>query len=142
MALAAQPAGRRPAGRGFVLLVLVLLAGILGMHALTPGPAAAPHPATGHPAAATAATTSASAHAADTAGPGEDCSHTAGGSRHVDHADATCAATGVSSPYAPPPLVSGAVVPCGVPAWVASVPEGGVSGRAPPDLAELQLLRI
>lgn len=131
---AVQSTRRRPAGRRLALLVMVLLAGILGMHALTPGPASTQHAATGHVAAMV--------HESRMVSPGEDCSHTAGGSGHVDHADATCAATGVTSAYAPPPLAAALVAPSTVAAMAGAAPEGAVSGRAPPDLAELQLLRI
>ncbi|MCY0932477.1 DUF6153 family protein [Streptomyces sp. H27-H1] len=105
------------------------MAGVLGMHALAPG--FPPAHAVGHDAARTHAVAA-----------GEGCSDTAGGSGHADHADATCAATGISTAYIPPALVATLImpVPAGVPAGV--VAEGGVSGRAPPDLAELQLLRI
>ncbi|MBW5480575.1 DUF6153 family protein [Streptomyces bambusae] len=133
MNLAEQPT-RRPAGRRLALLVLVLLAGILGMHALAPAPAAAQHAAAGH--------AHASGHGPAMAGSGEGCSHTAGGSGHVDHADATCAATGVSSAYAPPALAAAPVTADTVASTAGVTADGALSGRAPPDLAELQLLRI
>ncbi|MEV8311934.1 DUF6153 family protein [Streptomyces flavidovirens] len=64
------------------------------------------------------------------------------GGLRLDHADATCAAAGVGAPYAPPAL--GAALDAGpvsvaVPGSAAGTFE---SGRAPPDLAELQLLRM
>ncbi|MFF3850574.1 DUF6153 family protein [Streptomyces sp. NPDC002328] len=128
-----QPS-RRPAGRGFVLLVLAVLAGVLAMHGLGPGPAPAPVAASGH----------ARAMVHDDAGPqiAADCSHTDGGMGHAEHADAMCAAAGVGAAYAPPALA--AAVDTGpasvaLPGCAAGTPE---SGRAPPDLAELQLLRI
>ncbi|MFJ5259819.1 DUF6153 family protein [Streptomyces sp. NPDC088387] len=72
------------------------------------------------------------------------CVHVADGgtSGHVRHADGTCAASGVSSSYAPPVL---AVVPATTAA--PPVPAGRATaateiGRAPPDLALIQLLRI
>ncbi|MFD7554779.1 DUF6153 family protein [Streptomyces sp. NPDC059835] len=135
-----QPPRRSPAGRGLVLLVLAVLAGVLAMHGLGPGPASVRAHAT------------AAGHVMERAhherlGPeasaAEGCSHTAGGSDHTHHADATCAATGIGTPYAPP-------APAAALDGSASAPEAphGVataaaqSGRAPPDLAELQLLRI
>ncbi|MFD7609490.1 DUF6153 family protein [Streptomyces sp. NPDC059828] len=124
---------RRPAVRG-VLLVLAVLAGLLAMHGLAPGPS-------------TTATAHAGMHARHgaVAGHGVDhCGHTVQGGAadgHADHADATCAAGGTSAPYAPPALSPS----CG-----GTVPEASrpgrcdgmtATGRAPPDLAELQLLR-
>ncbi|MCB5163905.1 DUF6153 family protein [Streptomyces bambusae] len=165
MVIAEQPR-TRPAGRRFVLLVLVVLAGILGMHALTPGPAAAPPAVAAAQAAAQAAATTGGHAATDdhragaAAGHGsaadghdsgtgraagravEDCSHTAGGSGHVDHADATCAAAGVSTTYVPPALLPALVVPEAGTSLASAVPQGAAGSRAPPDLAELQLLRI
>ncbi|MFF2139189.1 DUF6153 family protein [Streptomyces sp. NPDC058193] len=134
MSCAVQPPSRRPAGRGLVLLVLAVLAGMLAMHGPAPGPAPAKTAAPG------------SAHAVmmghEKAGQAAgDCSHAAGGPGHAHHADATCAAAGVGAPYAPPPPTSAPGIP-----RVAQVPapdaSGALGGRAPPDLAELQLLRI
>lgn len=65
--------------------------------------------------------------------------HAAGGAGHAHHADATCAAAGVGAPYVPPPLTT---VP-GVPLVAQALSPGATGGgRAPPDLAELQLLPI
>ncbi|MFH9818230.1 DUF6153 family protein [Streptomyces sp. NPDC017230] len=125
----------RPAGRVLVLLVMAVLSGVLGMHALGPGGAPPAHDGTGH----TMVTARAQAGHHASAG----CSHTAGGSGHLEHADATCAAAGIGSPYVPPALTaaladaSTAHLPGE--STSASWPE---SGRAPPDLSELQLLRI
>ncbi|MFC8144433.1 DUF6153 family protein [Streptomyces paradoxus] len=120
---------RRPAGPLFALLVLTVLAGILGMHALAtsgvPGPE---HAMT-------------MAHAPATEQASAACSHTDGGSGHLAHADGTCAAAGIGSAYAPPAL-AGALpdqAAAGVPI---AAPASAVQGRAPPDLSELQLLRI
>lgn len=135
-----QPSCRRPAGRGLVLLVLAVLAGVLAMHGLGPGPASVRAHATavGH-------VMEKSHHER----PGPEvradggCSHTAGGPDHTHHADATCAATGIGTPYAPPApaaALDGAVSAHGAPHAVATA--SARSGRAPPDLAELQLLRI
>ncbi|CAO0837365.1 DUF6153 family protein [Streptomyces microflavus] len=130
-----QPS-RRPAGRGFVLLVLAVLAGVLAMHGLGPGPASVKPPAavSGH----------AVAMAYEEAGRqvAGDCMRSDGGMSHADHADATCAAAGVSAAYAAPALaeaLGAGPVPMALSGSAAGSPE---SGRAPPDLAELQLLRI
>ncbi|MFJ2823184.1 DUF6153 family protein [Streptomyces toxytricini] len=137
-----QPLGPRPAGRAFVLLVLLVLAGVLGMHALPPNPAAAaPH---------TAAAQTADRHGGHTpaTGPAEpapasaDCSHSADGSGHLAHADATCAAAGTASAYAPPALTAALTGASAPPPPSGAAPDDGTAGRAPPDLAELQLLRI
>lgn len=125
---------RRPAGRLFVLLVMAVLTGVLGMHAL--GPAGAP---TGRSDAGHAMVMS---MAADTPHASAGCSHMDGSSSHLDHADGTCAAAGIGSAYAPPALTSALMdVPsASAPAASSAVP--AESGRAPPDLSELQLLRI
>ncbi len=137
-----QPLGPRPAGRAFVLLVLLVLAGVLGMHALPPNPAAAgPH---------TAAAQTADRHGGHTpatvpAEPGPasaDCSHSADGSHHLAHADATCAAAGTASAYAPPALTAALTGAGAPPPLSGAAADDGTAGRAPPDLAELQLLRI
>nr|WSS73684.1 DUF6153 family protein [Streptomyces sp. NBC_01175] len=132
-----QPS-RRLAGRCFVLLVLAVLAGVLAMHGLGPGlaPTKAPAAAGGH------AMTMAMGHEAAGQQVAGDCSHTAGGTGHADHADATCAAAGVNAAYAAPVLaeaLDAGSVPVTLPGSAAGSPE---SRRAPPDLAELQLLRI
>ncbi|MFJ6948922.1 DUF6153 family protein [Streptomyces wuyuanensis] len=163
----------RPAGRGLALLVLAVLAGVLGMHALAPAGVPGSR-AQAHGAVAPVHTTpvhtspvhtspvhgqsvrtspvhgqsvrtspvhgqSAPEPSVPEAGPG--CSHTDGGADHVGHADGTCAAAGIGSPYAPPEPTAA----LGAPPSVATPNGAGrtpPSGRAPPDLAELQLLRI
>lgn len=153
----------RPTGRALVLLVLAVLAGVLGMHALAPagvtgtqdrthGAAATVQAPPVHGQAADGQAVQAwpvhgeSAHASSAHGPSvpeavPGCSHTDGGSDHLGHADGTCAAAGVGSPYAPPEPVPG----LGAAPRVAA-PDGAgrtsMGGRAPPGLAELQLLRI
>lgn len=131
---APQPSRRRPTGPGRLLLVLAVLAGVLAMHGLGTGGA----PVMPERAHAVAAAGHGSGHHQT----GEDCSHGADGRGNVHHADATCAAAGIATAYAPPVLA--AALP-GAPAAAvfatrASAP--AESGRAPPDLAELQLLRI
>ncbi|MFW6723297.1 DUF6153 family protein [Streptomyces sp. MAR4 CNY-716] len=140
----------RPSGRLFVLLVLAVLAGVLGMHALGPGgtSAAKPQPAMqmDHGGAAAQAPVAGHTPAEPTAvaqPAGDACSHTEGGAGHLAHADRTCAAAGTASAYAPPAPAADALP--GVPdaARVPTArPAAPAPDRAPPDLAELQLLRI
>lgn len=142
-----RPTSRRPSGRGFVLLVLAVLAGVLAMHGLGPqltaAAASASHPAQVRHAAAAPHEGPAGAHEEAPHPAGGDCSHSAGGSGHLDHADANCAAAGVGSAYAPPPLIAAATDTALAPtAPPGTAPASARSGRAPPDLSELQLLRI
>ncbi|MCY0949969.1 DUF6153 family protein [Streptomyces sp. H27-S2] len=131
-----QPSSRRPAGRGFVLLVLALLAGVLAMHGLGPGPVPTRAPA------AAGVHDMAMAHEGSARQVAGACSHSDGGTGHADHADATCAAAGVGAAYSPPVLAA-ALDSGPVPAALSRSAAGAAeSGRAPPDLAELQLLRI
>ncbi len=112
---------------------MAVLAGLLGMHGL-PGvtPTAQAH--TGHEMVA------ASADSAPHASGG--CAHPEGGSSHLDHADATCAAAGTGSAYSPPALAGDVLdAPTGS-SPAAAAPGPPRHGRAPPDLSELQLLRI
>ncbi|MFF1275101.1 DUF6153 family protein [Streptomyces marokkonensis] len=128
-----QPA-RSPAGRMRVLLVLGLLAGLLGMHALSPG---------GVVAADAHHSSFASAHAVAATGSDEYVCHGDSGHGHAQHADATCAAGAVGTgPVLSAPLSDavGTLPPAdSVRGVFATAPDGG---RAPPTLAELQLLRI
>lgn len=125
----------RPAGRLTALLVMLVLAGVLGMHGLGPRGAVSPSPRE-------AAHTLHLTHSAEVPRASDACSHTDSGGNHLAHADATCAAAGTVSAYVPP-APSAALD--GVPASAASpvtAPGAASGGRAPPDLAELQLLRI
>ncbi|MFI8483632.1 DUF6153 family protein [Streptomyces rubrogriseus] len=124
----------RPAGRLFVLLVMAVLAGVLGMHGLAPGAAAAVQAGTGHEMVMVPA--NGVPHA------GGGCTHTDGGSSHLDHADGTCAAAGIGSAYTPPALTGALLNMSAAPAPAAASPGAPHDGRAPPDLSELQLLRI
>ncbi|MGH3323766.1 MAG: DUF6153 family protein [Streptomyces sp.] len=111
-----------------------------GAHAAAAHTAAA-HPAAAHTAAMTAeATGHQPPHAAETA-----CHHRgygdSGGGGHLDHADATCAASGVSGgPALAAPAPSGAAADSHAPR-VRSTPATATE-RAPPSLSQLQLLRI
>ncbi|MFI1703247.1 DUF6153 family protein [Streptomyces griseoruber] len=122
--------------------VLGLLVGLLGMHGLAPGGVWSAHPEP-RPMAAVAGVMSgvsvASAEGHDGCA-GEE-GHCEGG--HARHADSTCASAAVSGgPVLPGLLPDPAPVP--VPdetlcPHAVAAPEGA---RAPPSLAELQLLRI
>ncbi|MFF4831510.1 DUF6153 family protein [Streptomyces sp. NPDC001315] len=122
--------------------LLGLLAGLLGMHGLAPGGAMAGHPHERPTAAAAAAPAASAASVAVHGGcSGEGDGHCGGG--HVIHADATCASGAVSGGPSLPALVPDPVAvpvradaPC---PYAAAGPQGA---RAPPSLAELQLLRI
>jgi hypothetical protein len=125
-----QPA-RPPLRRWRALLVLGLLVGLLGMHALAPAGATSDHE---HARSMT------SAVMVHDGCPGDgDC-----GGGHVHHADATCASAAVGGSPALPALVPdpvAATVGDPAPRTYAITAPGG--GRAPPpSLAELQLLRI
>ncbi|MEU8763392.1 DUF6153 family protein [Streptomyces sp. NPDC048659] len=125
---------RRPAGRLFALLVLAVLTGLLGMHALGPGGAPGAGAGAGHDMV--------TGVSADASHASAGCSHTDGGTSHLEHADGSCAAAGIGSAYAPPPL-TGALP--NAPLTAASLAPAAAlaeTGRDPPDLSELQLLRI
>lgn len=134
-----------------MLLVLGLLAGLFGMHAVSVGGvvAVAAQHGSGHAprtamAAATGPMTATPAESAASGIVDESVCHGGGTSDgHAHHADATCASGAVGGgPALPVPLpdpVTGAVP---ADADRRSVPATPESGRAPPSLAELQLLRI
>ncbi|WP_405771206.1 DUF6153 family protein [Streptomyces sp. NBC_00080] len=132
-----QHPARPPVWRWRALLVLGLLAGLLAMHALSPGGTVHEHAVPQHTAVVPVSAVSVSAHE-DCAGDGGDC-----GGGHLHHADPTCQAAAVSGAPALPVLVPDPVtVPVradAVCAYAAEAPDGA---RAPPSLAELQLLRI
>ena len=117
-----------------MLLVLVVLAGVLGMHGLAPGGVLAAQPGAGHEMASAAADSVAHADGG--------CAHTGGGSGHLDHADETCAASGTSSAYTPPALTSTVLDVSAASSLAAAATSAPQVGRAPPDLSKLQLLRI
>ncbi|MGI5262422.1 DUF6153 family protein [Streptomyces angustmyceticus] len=120
-----------PARRCRALFVLVLLAGLLGMHALAPAVTSAPHP---HETRMSAmGTAHAHCHGAG------DCG--SGGKLH--HADPACASGALEAAPTAPALVPSPIRPA-EPESVADAGEskGRDGGRAPPSLAELQLLRI
>ncbi|MFI9804045.1 DUF6153 family protein [Streptomyces sp. NPDC052301] len=122
-----------PQRRWRALLVLSVLAGLLGMHALAPGGAM------GHAEHMRPEPRVVAISASDDC-PGGD-GHCGGG--HLHHADPTCASGAVNGGPQLPALAAdpaAAPVPDHCPrSRVAAAPEGA---RAPPSLAELQLLRI
>ncbi|MEU4462321.1 DUF6153 family protein [Streptomyces sp. NPDC024017] len=147
-----QRAPRLAVRRRHVLCVLGLLAGLLGMHGLAPGgglprpmhtqQAAALHshtpqahtPQSHTPQAHTPRTPVLQAHLM----PYGHC-----GEGHVQHADASCASGAVGGGPVLPPLVQDPVPvvegESAVRAYAVADTDGA---RAPPSLAELQLLRI
>ncbi|MER7742390.1 DUF6153 family protein [Streptomyces sp. NPDC096538] len=131
---ASTPCSSRPAGRLFVLLVLAVLAGVLGMHGLAPGGVPAAQTAAGHE------TVPAVADGVPHADGG--CAHTDGGSGHLDHADGTCAAAGAASAYTPPALTGTVLRAPAAPSLTTAATGSPHDGRAPPDLSKLQRLRI
>lgn len=117
-----------------MLLLLGLLAGLFGMHALGPGNAVA---AASHHSHARAM----SAHAPVT-NDETVCHGGVTGDGHAQHADPTCASGAVGAGPVLPGLLpdpAGSAVHGGLSGRsVTAAPEGG---RAPPSLAELQILR-
>ncbi|GAA2250585.1 hypothetical protein GCM10010145_17560 [Streptomyces ruber] len=129
---------RSPLGRWRALLLLGLLAGLLGMHALGPADAVASGGHSSHHSAAVPA------HAGmEMAGAAFICHGDGSGGGHAQHADATCASGAIGAgPVLPAPMPDpvGSAPPADhLPGAFAAAPDGG---RAPPTLAELQLLRI
>ncbi|MEU0738486.1 DUF6153 family protein [Streptomyces sp. NPDC006134] len=127
-------ADSRPGGRLLVLLVTAVLGGLLGMHGLAPGVVPTAQTAAGHDMAMAAV--DGVPHA------GGGCAHPDGGPGHLDHADGTCAAAGIGSAYTPPALTGTLPDAPSSPAPAAAASGAPLGGRAPPDLSELQLLRI
>jgi hypothetical protein len=127
-----QRASRPAVRRGHVLCVLGLLVGLLGMHGLAPG-GGLPRQSHGQQAHALRihppqAQVMSSGH----------CGH-----GHVQHADATCASGAVGGgPVVPLLVPDPAPVGAGESAVRAYAVVDTDGARAPPSLAELQLLRI
>ncbi|WP_405617560.1 DUF6153 family protein [Streptomyces sp. NBC_00076] len=120
-----------PVRRWRALLVLGVLAGLLGMHALAPGGGGAGHERVAEARHMTSVTVS--AH--------DECADCGGG--HLHHADPTCAAAAVrGAPDLPALLPDPVAVPERGDAVCPYAAEAPDSARAPPSLAELQLLRI
>lgn len=141
-----------------MLLTAAVLLGLLAMHGLgpcvtLPGPGRSTahasagarhhHPAVSAQPASGADLRPAAAHGA--APHADGCGHTShgdGSDGHLAHADATCAAGGVSSTPEPPALaLSGTARPVAA-AAAAGAHAATAAERAPPSLHQLQLLRI
>ncbi|MFD6039470.1 DUF6153 family protein [Streptomyces griseoincarnatus] len=135
---ASSRSGSRPAGRLFVLLILAVLAGVLGMHGLAPGGMPAPHrTAAVHEMEPMESVASDGVPHTD-----GECAHTDGLPVHLDHADGACAAAGTATAYTPPALTGTVLDAPATPSPTPAVTGSPHDGRAPPDLSELQLLRI
>ena len=135
---ASSRSSSRPAGRLFVLLVLAVLAGVLGMHGLAPGGLPTPQRTVRVHAMTPKASTAADGVPYADAG----CTHTDGLPGHLDHADGACVAAGTVTAYTPP-VLTGALLDEPATLSLTSAATGSPhDGRAPPDLSELQLLRI
>ena len=120
------------------LLVCALLLGLLGMHGLGPLPGVAAA-SSEHDRMVVVA------HTDVTASMPGGCDHGEGGcSGHTDHADPTCASASVAGTPLVVPVLLPDTVACAERAPVRTSPAGSGpdGGRAPPSLAELQLLRI
>ncbi|MFF4490705.1 DUF6153 family protein [Streptomyces sp. NPDC001544] len=127
-----QHSERPPVRWSRMLLVLGVLAGLMAMHALAPGGGLHDNRAHGG-----------MPHVTAVAGAHDGCAGDDCGGGHLQHADPTCKAAAVSGgpalpalapDPAPVPVHAEAARSCGAP-----TPDGA---RAPPSLAELQLLRI
>ncbi|MDH6568925.1 hypothetical protein M2160_003946 [Streptomyces sp. SAI-117] len=142
-----QPRRARPPVKGrHVLLLLGLLAGLLAMHALAPaGAVAAGGHASLHSSHSSAHSSAASADASMGRGGIEFLCHgdDSGTGGHTQHADSVCASAALGTGpvlHAPLPDPVGPVSPADRPNGAFTAASEG--GRAPPTLAELQLLRI
>jgi hypothetical protein len=149
-ARAQRLSARSPLGRSRALLVLGLLAGLFGMHALAPGGLVHEHAAPRH--RMTLAVGAHDGRAADQDSRAADHQREASdhdsrptdhGSGHAQHSDPNCASGAVNGAPTlpglmpdPVPVPEHADIVC---AYALSPPD---SARAPPSLAELQLLRI
>lgn len=123
-----QPTARPPLWRA--LLLLGLLLGVLGMHALAPGGGMGGHE-------------DRSAHMTSAAVASDTVCHDGCGSGHLHHADATCASGALSGGPVLPALVPDPSGGClGTPGLRTQTAADREGARAPPSLAELQLLRI
>ncbi|MFJ3668211.1 DUF6153 family protein [Streptomyces sp. NPDC090106] len=162
-----QHPARPPRRPWWALLVLVVLAGLLGMHGLAPGGAmpdgalpgehgrAAPmavavSPASASPVAVSVVSAPVSVPVVSVSvsvpvahdGCGGAEGH-CGGSGHAAHADSTCASGApAGAPSLPVPVLDPVAVAVPEEAALLCAAAGTEGARAPPSLAELQLLRI
>ncbi len=129
---------RPPTRRRQALLVLGVLVGLLGMHALAPTGGLHAHERAGRYMAAAAISTPLDCPGGgDCPGDG-DC-----GGGHLRHADSTCVSGAVNGGPALPALVPASVAePVRADAMRSYTAAAHDGARAPPSLAELQLLRI
>ncbi|MCD0484187.1 DUF6153 family protein [Streptacidiphilus sp. ASG 303] len=132
-----------PLRRARVLLALTALLGLLAMHGLTGGTVGGADAAP----AAVAAHTVPSADGGGTDGHHTDdcpCPHHDGGHGGAVHAGPMCLSAAPSAPWTPPaPAPAPLAAPPGPRAAPAGADPAALGGpRSPPDLAELQLLRI
>ncbi|WP_018563874.1 MULTISPECIES: DUF6153 family protein [unclassified Streptomyces] len=116
-----------------VLLVFGLLAGLVSMHALGPSLASA-----------SKHRMQAAAHGGAASAQDSDCPDTDHGcDGHPQHADPTCASAAVTgSPTLTAPAALPACLAGELEHATLAAPSGPAGGRAPPSLAQLQLLRI
>ena len=118
-----------PSVRWRAFVVLALLAGLFGMHGLAPGGSVEAH--------------SAARHMTVTAVSHDSCVDDDCGGGHARHADQICASAAVSGGPTLPALAPDPMAAAGpadiVHSYAGTAPDGA---RAPPSLAELQLLRI
>nr|WP_206440991.1 DUF6153 family protein [Streptomyces scabichelini] len=135
-----------PTWRWRALLVLGLLAGVLGMHALGPGGGVVAHQPSHHqPSHHQAMKMGADMRGMSAAAiTDEFVCHGDGHGGHAQHADPSCASGAVGASYVPP---APGADPVGAAIATSDtghryVPDSPGGGRAPPSLAELQLLRI
>ncbi|MFD8644168.1 MULTISPECIES: DUF6153 family protein [Streptomyces] len=137
MAMFEKPLEAQRALRLKGLLVVAVLVGLLGMHAMGPGPM------TAQASGATASVTAVASTFVEADREGHcdhDCSGHGGSG---EHADPTCASAGVAGPVVLPalgPSLVGPVVTAD--GLVSTQTVAAERGRAPPSLYELQLLRI
>lgn len=127
--------------RRMLLLVMAVVAAVLAMHALSPSGT----PSTGEH-VMMAAPGGAGQHATSVRAGDCTCPHLSDGGHGgtaMQHAGGTCAAGGTAASYVPPALLPAPAVPGdGAARVVGHAVARTVDDRAPPDLSELQLLRI
>ncbi|MFD8543751.1 DUF6153 family protein [Streptomyces sp. NPDC059649] len=147
-----------PRPRLKVLLVLTVLAGLLGMHGLAnagapPTTPSRPHAAHQHrpmtaratPAPAPALVSASHAHGPHACCPdhGDSGKDSDGGQGHAHHADPTCASAALPGAVVLPALPASLTGTADHAAPLAGrLADGTTGARAPPSLAQLQVLRI
>ncbi|WP_234326816.1 DUF6153 family protein [Streptomyces sp. NRRL S-337] len=160
MSIREHASAPQPRLRLTTLLVLTVLAGLLGMHGLantgalptSPSPAHAAHqmrPTTAMaapaPAPAPASVSASCDHGQHGCCPGHDdgADRTGGGKGHAHHADPTCASGALPAAPALPALPASLAGTSDRTVLLADrLADGTTGARAPPSLAQLQVLRI